>query len=76
MSICFTEFVTLKRIELAVPMLENGKMKVNEVARAVGFEDALYFSRVYKKKLHCSPMDTIRLGRNKNTDIKTKSTST
>ena len=70
MSICFTEYLTLKRIEFAVPMLEEGKMKVNEVARAVGFEDALYFSRVYKKKFHCSPMDTIRLGRKKAAAIK------
>lgn len=63
MSICFTEYLTLKRIEYAVPLLEEGKLKVNEVARMVGFEDALYFSRIYKKQLKCSPMDTIRKGK-------------
>ena len=68
MSICFTEYVTLKRIEYAVPLLEEGKLKVNEVARIVGFEDALYFSRLYKKHLHCSPMDSVRKGRQQQKD--------
>ncbi len=65
MSVCFTEYLTLKRLEYAIPLLEEGRLKVNEVARMVGFEDALYFSRVYKKIFLCSPMDTIRKARNK-----------
>jgi AraC-like DNA-binding protein len=60
MSVCFTEYVTLKRCELAVSYLEKGTYKVNEVARMVGFEDPLYFSRVYKKVFKCSPMKTVR----------------
>ena len=60
MSVCFTEYVTVKRCELAVSLLESGTHKVNEVARMVGFEDPLYFSRIYKKILGCSPMETIR----------------
>ena len=60
MSVCFTEYVTVKRCELAVSLLEKGTYKVNEVARMVGFEDPLYFSRIYKKIFKCSPMDTVR----------------
>ncbi len=60
MSVCFTEYVTVKRCELAVSLLEKGNYKVNEVARLVGFEDPLYFSRIYKKIFKCSPMDTVR----------------
>lgn len=60
MSVCFTEYVTLKRCELAVTYLEKGTYKVNEVARMVGFEDPLYFSRVYKKVFKGSPMETVR----------------
>lgn len=67
LSVCFTEYLTLKRIEYAVPLLQEGLLKVNEVARMVGFEDPLYFSRVYKKYLHCSPMETVRLARKKPT---------
>lgn len=60
MSVCFTEYVTLKRCELAVTYLEKGTFKVNEVAHMVGFEDPLYFSRIYKKIFKCAPSDTIR----------------
>ena len=60
MSVCFTEYVTIKRCELAVTLLEKCTYKVNEVARMVGFEDPLYFSRVFKKIYNRSPMDSIR----------------
>ena len=63
LSICFTEYLSLKRVEYAVALLEEGLLKVNEVARMVGFEDPLYFSRVYRKYFHCSPMTTIRNSR-------------
>ena len=72
MSICFTEYITLKRMESAVSLLREVKLKVNEVARMVGFEDALYFSRLYKKRFHCSPMDTVRDAKKKNKAESTK----
>lgn len=54
-SVCFTEYITIKRLEYAIPLLEKGDLKVNEIARLVGFEDPLYFSRVFKARFGCSP---------------------
>ena len=59
-SVCFTEYVTIKRIEHAIPLLQSGELKINEIARIVGFEDPLYFSRVFRKKFKCSPSDVVK----------------
>lgn len=44
------------RIQHAIPLLEEGALSVAEVARAVGFADANYFSRYFKKSTGVSPL--------------------
>lgn len=43
------------RINLAKQLMEEQDLKLNEVARQVGFEDGFYFSRLFKQKTGISP---------------------
>lgn len=49
LGITFIEYLTRTRVERAKQLLVDGKRTVAEVAREVGYEDAGYFSRVFKK---------------------------
>ncbi len=51
----FCDFLNKTRIEKAKILLENDKLELKEVARAVGFEDQSYFSKVFKKITGISP---------------------
>lgn len=54
-------FLTQVRLRAADSMLASGECLVAEVARAVGYRDALYFSRLYKKHRGCSPSGRLAL---------------
>ncbi len=56
----FSEYVYTKKIEKAKEMLLSGDMKIYEVADALGFESAYYFSKVFKKVDGHSPREYIR----------------
>ena len=43
------------KLELAKRMLESEKVSFTYIAEALGFESEAYFSRLFKKKLGCSP---------------------
>ncbi|MDF2567284.1 MAG: AraC-type DNA-binding protein [Oscillospiraceae bacterium] len=43
------EFLSMYKINEACSLLRKGTLSVNQVASSVGFSDALYFSRVFKK---------------------------
>lgn len=46
-----------KKIEYAKHMLSNNKIKIYEVADQLGFENAFYFSKVFKKVVGLSPKE-------------------
>jgi len=50
-------FLTSLRMAKARTLLLNGKLNVSEVANAVGYESANYFSKVFNKHCGCSPRD-------------------
>ncbi len=52
------------RIQHAIPLLEEGSLSVAEVARAVGFTDANYFSRYFKKRTGVTPLSYRNKGGN------------
>ena len=56
----FSEYVYTKKIEKAKQMLLSGDMKIYEVADALGFESAFYFSKVFKKVDGHSPREYIQ----------------
>lgn len=51
----FVEYLTEVRIAEAKKLLLDGGYIVAEVARMVGYEDPNYFSRVFKRRVGCSP---------------------
>ncbi len=56
-DIGFSEYVYTKKIEKAKEMLLNDDMKIYEVADALSFESAYYFSKVFKKVEGLSPRE-------------------
>lgn len=56
-GIGFNEYVSQKKIEKAKVLLKQGQLKIYEIADQLGFENAFYFSKVFKKFEGCSPRD-------------------
>lgn len=55
MGVRFTDYVTSLRISCACSLIEQGELSVKTVALNSGFSDPLYFSKVFKQKMKCSP---------------------
>lgn len=57
MGMTFIEYVTEKRMEKARQLLRTTSMRSSEVAFALGYKDAHYFSFLFKKTQGCTPRD-------------------
>lgn len=53
----FIEYLTKVRVEKAKGILENKKLKLSEVAFAIGYNDPHYFSYIFKKSTGMTPRD-------------------
>jgi two-component system response regulator YesN len=53
----YSEYITEQKIAKAKRMLSEDNLKVYEVADALGFESAFYFSKVFKKITGVSPSE-------------------
>ncbi|MCM1046122.1 MAG: helix-turn-helix transcriptional regulator [Candidatus Gastranaerophilales bacterium] len=53
----FSEYINQCRIAKSKKLLEDGNLKVYEVADMLGFESAFYFSKVFKKVEGVSPTE-------------------
>ena len=56
-GVSFSEYLTSCRIRHACVLLNESIMSVREIATSVGYKDALYFSKVFKKKMLASPSE-------------------
>lgn len=63
LKLSFIQYLSLVRLRAALKLLQNLNLTVAQVSYAVGFSDAQYFDRVFKKILKCRPKD-YRLGSN------------
>lgn len=52
-----SEFIDGVRLKTAKELLENNRLKINEVARQVGYETAASFTRFFKKAYGTSPQE-------------------
>ena len=50
-----TNYINFKRLEKAKELLTFTEMSIGEIAFEVGFQDALYFTRLFKNKIGESP---------------------
>ncbi|HEX2945963.1 MAG TPA: response regulator [Clostridia bacterium] len=57
MGINLSEFIDNARIKKAKEMLEKDNIKINEVAKMVGYETAASFTRFFKKATGSSPQE-------------------
>lgn len=53
----FVGYITQEKIGAAKKMLSAGDAKIYEISERLGFENAFYFSKVFKKVEGCSPRD-------------------
>lgn len=53
----FVEYLTKVRVEKAMELLKATSLKTYEIAEKVGYNDAHYFSMIFKKASGCSPSD-------------------
>ena len=53
----FVDYLSMVRIEKQKNWLKNPSLSINEVSSLVGYSDANYFSRVFKKIEKISPSD-------------------
>jgi two-component system, response regulator YesN len=51
----FVEFLTRTRIEQSKKLLANANLKTFQIAYAVGYQNAEYFSKIFKKQTGLSP---------------------
>ena len=57
MNTTFNNYVLMLRINKACDLLKNTDLPIKTVAYSVGFSDALYFSRQYKKVMDFAPSE-------------------
>lgn len=53
----YSEYITERKIAKAKEMMQDSTIKVYEIADALGFESAFYFSKVFKKVEGISPTE-------------------
>lgn len=51
------EYMLKKRMEFSTTLLLTTDLSVMEISNSVGYEDQLYFSRIFKKKIGVSPLE-------------------
>lgn len=56
-GITINDYITQRRVERAKQLLRSGDYKLYEIAPMVGYLDAKYFSRVFKRLTGVSPSD-------------------
>lgn len=54
-GITFLDYMTNQTLLRAVTLLSDPQLRLNEVCLKVGFKDANYFARVFKKHYGCTP---------------------
>lgn len=53
----FVEYVTREKVRAAKEMMREENVKLYEIAERLGFDNAFYFSKVFKKIEGCSPRE-------------------
>ena len=54
------DYLVTKRIDEAKILLADGSLKIKDIASGVGYEDSLYFSKVFKKFTGVSPKEYVK----------------
>ena len=60
MEMGFNKYVNSRRIDYALRLIDKGHTSVKDIALECGYSDALYFSKVFKKKTGVTPTEMIK----------------
>lgn len=60
MGVSYSSYIVQIRLQKAIILFQQGIHTIKTVASAVGYDDPLYFSRVFKKKYGCTPREYIK----------------
>ena len=52
-------------VNKAIELMTDTNLNISEIARMLGFEDSLYFSRFFKKEIGCSPKNYMKENKSK-----------
>jgi AraC-like DNA-binding protein len=55
MGVTPMQYITSIRINKAKELLKNTNYSIQEISGLVGYENPLYFSRIFRKQIGCSP---------------------
>lgn len=58
----FVEYLTTYRLQIAKELLRKQRYSNGDIAKAVGYSDASYFAKVFKKAFRLSPNQFAKLG--------------
>jgi len=50
-------YLTRRKLERACQLLSSSRIPIGEIAISLGYEDPFYFSRLFKRKIGCSPSE-------------------
>lgn len=59
MGSTFTSYLSQKRIEYAISLMEEGETSISDIAQKTGIADASYFSKIFKKLNKVTPSQHI-----------------
>ena len=54
-GLTFSQYITKLRMEKALLLLQNPTLTINDIARLTGYDDQIYFSKVFKKYYSLTP---------------------
>ena len=57
MGVSIGQYHEMIRLNLSKTLLKSTSFSIQEISRRVGYQDALYFSRVFKKQTKLSPQN-------------------
>lgn len=69
-GVSFKQYMNQRRVDLALSLIQQNYTSVNEISQMVGFSDASYFTKVFKKFNRISPSEEIRKIKSKKQRIK------
>jgi len=55
----FSDYINRKKIEYAIMLLSEDNYKIYEVAEMLGYENAYYFTKVFKRYMYVTPKEYI-----------------
>lgn len=59
MKLGFSDYLNTVRVQHACTLMEQGMTSIKDIAAMCGFSDALYFSKIFKRKMLESPTEHI-----------------